>query len=284
MDYFDTELCVDLRVFDSGARRTNLEFVVVRTGVGEKFEHMHHVLTADLPDDEPGCAIIYCAIRGHAEELAGFLQAKGVKADHFHAGLQPETKKSVQESFINGELRAIVATNAFGMGIDKPDVQLVIHADIPGSLENYLQEAGRAGRDQQLARCVLLYTVLLYTKEDVERQFGMSARSRLTRREIHGVLKALRNLVRKKRSEGEVVATSGEILAEDDDFAFERDTTTDDTRLRTAVPWLEEAVLLTREENRVQVFPSSLRVGSIVEAQTKPESTNGIQWCGSNEA
>ena len=74
------------------------------------------------------------------------------------------------------------------MGIDKPDVRLVIHADMPGSLENYLQEAGRAGRDQQGARCVLLYTI-----EDVERQFGMSARSRLTRREIHGVLRALRN-------------------------------------------------------------------------------------------
>ena len=141
-----------------------------------------------------------------------------MKADHFHAGLQPETKKHVQESFISGELRAIVATNAFGMGIDKPDVRVVIHADIPGSLENYLQEAGRAGRDQRSARCVLLYT-----KEDVERQFGMSARSRLTRREIHGVLKALRNLDRKKRTEGEVVATSGEILAEDEDFAFERD-------------------------------------------------------------
>ena len=269
VDYFQAELGVDLKVFDGGARRTNLEFVVVRTGVGEKFEHVHQVLTADLPDDEPGGAIIYCATRGHTEELAGFLQAKGVKADHFHAGLQTETKKSVQESFINGELRAIVATNAFGMGIDKPDVRLVIHADIPGSLENYLQEAGRAGRDQRSARCVLLYT-----KEDVERQFGMSARSRLTRREIHGVLKALRNLDRKKRAEGEVVATSGEILAEDEDFAFERDSATDDTRLRTAVSWLEEAVLLTREENRVQVFPSSLRVGSMSEAQSKLQQRN----------
>ena len=139
--------------------------------------------------------------------MAEFLQLKDVAADYFHAGLQPETKKNVQQRLITGELRVIAATNAFGMGIDKPDVRLVIHADIPGSLENYLQEAGRAGRDRDTARCVLLYST-----DDVERQFGMSARSRLTRREIHGILRALRNLDRKKRLGGEVVATAGEIL------------------------------------------------------------------------
>ncbi|TGG79315.1 MAG: hypothetical protein ERJ69_07415, partial [Aphanocapsa feldmannii 288cV] len=112
----------------------------------------------------------------------------------------PEIKKDVQRRFIAGELRVIAATNAFGMGIDKPDVRLVIHADIPGSLENYLQEAGRAGRDRDPARCVLLYAT-----DDVERQFGMSARSRLSREEIHGILRALRNLDRKKRFGGDVV-------------------------------------------------------------------------------
>ena len=105
--------------------------------------------------------------------------------------------------------------------------------------------------------------------DDVERQFGMSARSRLTRREIHGVLKALRNLDRKNRSDGEVVATSGEILVGDEDHEFGRDYATDDTRVRTAVSWLESADLLTREENRVQVFPSSLRVSSLQEADAR---------------
>ena len=253
-------------MFDGGAGRTNLEFVVVPTSSGAKFSDIHQILTADLPEDQPGGAIIYCATRQQTEHVAEFLQAQGMAADHFHAGLPPETKKNVQQGFIRGDLRAIVATNAFGMGIDKPDVRLVIHADIPGSLENYLQEAGRAGRDQGAARCVLLYT-----QDDVERQFGMSARSRLTRREIHGVLRALRNLDRRKRLDGEVVATAGEILREDDDSAFERDSATDDTRVRTAVAWLEEAVLLTREENRVQVFPSSLRVGSTAEARDRLE-------------
>ena len=269
VEYFQEELGIDLKVFDGGAQRTNLEFVVVQTSTGEKFADVHQIFDADLPTDEPGGAIIYCATRRHCEELAAFLQAKGVKADHFHAGLPPETKKNVQESFIRGDLQAIVATNAFGMGIDKPDVRLVIHADIPGSLENYLQEAGRAGRDQQRARCVLLYT-----QDDVERQFGMSARSRLTRREIHGVLRALRNLDRKKRLDGQVEATAGEILGEDDEKAFERDSNTDDNRVRTAVAWLEDAVLLNREENRVQVFPSSLRVSSVEEARAKLERSD----------
>ena len=266
VDYFRKELDTELRVFNGGARRTNLEFRVVKTSEAEKFAHVHQMLESDLLERGQGGAIVYRATRRQTEEMAEFLQAKGVNADHFHGGLPPETKKNVQESFVRGELQVIVATNAFGMGIDKPDVRLVIHADIPGSLENYLQEAGRAGRDQRMARCVLLYTL-----EDVERQFGMSARSRLTRREIHGVLRALRSLDRKKRLGGEVVATAGEILGEDEENIFERDSATDDTRVRTAVAWLEEAVLLSREENRVQVFPSSLRVGSVEEARARLE-------------
>ena len=231
-DYFQEELNISLRVLYGGARRTNLEFVVVQTSSGEKFAHIHEILTANLPEDEPGGAIVYCATRRQSEEVAEFLQAKEVDAEYFHAGLPPETKKNVQDSFIRGELRAIVATNAFGMGIDKPDVRLVIHADIPGSLENYLQEAGRAGRDQRAARCVLLYAL-----DDVELQFGMSARSRLSRREIHGVL---RNLDRKRRLDGEVVATPGEILGEDEE-----------QRLHvTAADTADPAVAVVGEETR----------------------------------
>ena len=262
--HFKERSGVALKVFDGGASRANLEFVVARTTPGEKFAHIHQILEADLPPRVAGGAIVYCATRRRSEEIAAFLAAKDVAAERFHAGLSPEIKKTVQQRFIDGELRVIVATNAFGMGIDKPNVRLVVHADIPGSLENYLQEAGRAGRDRARARCVLLYTA-----EDVERQFGLSARSRLTRREIQGVLKALRRLDRKKRTDGEVIATSGEILGQDEDADFERDSATDDTRVRTAVSWLEEAQLLRREENRVQIFPSSLRVGSVAEAEAK---------------
>ncbi|MXW42567.1 MAG: RecQ family ATP-dependent DNA helicase [Acidimicrobiia bacterium] len=265
-EYFAESLSIKMRVFDGGSRRTNLEFQVVETTSAAKDNDICMILAEHLPTGQDGGAIVYCATRRRTEEVANFLNERGFSADRFHAGLQPEEKKAIQRSFIDGELRAIVATNAFGMGIDKPDVRLVIHADIPSSLENYLQEAGRAGRDQQQAHCMLLYT-----RDDVERQFAMSARSRLTRREIHGVLKALRRLSKRNKS-NQVETTVGEILLKDDENAFRRDSATDDTRGRTALAWLEEADLLSREENRVRVFPSSLRVSSVEEANKKLEA------------
>ena len=262
--YFRKELGVELRVFNGGSSRENLQFAVVPTSPAEKWPHIHQLIQKYLPAGSPGGAIVYCATQKGTEDVARFLTAKEERAGYFHGGLQPETKKTVQERFIRGDLRVIAATNAFGMGIDKPDVRLVIHADVPGSLENYLQEAGRAGRDREAAQCLLLYT-----PEDVERQFGMSARSRLTPPEIQAILRALRRIDRKKRLDGFVVATTGEILAEEDEGHFERDSATDDTRIRTAVAWLEEATLLVREENNVQLFPSSLQVASVAEAEEK---------------
>jgi ATP-dependent DNA helicase RecQ len=262
--YFQDKVGVALTVFDGGSGRDNLAFDVIPTTPAEKPAHIHQVLQDALPADTPGGAIIYASTRKHAEDYAKDLCLMGMAAEHFHAGLSPERKKDVQKRFVDGELRVITATNAFGMGIDKPDVRLVVHADIPGSLENYLQEAGRAGRDRDQARCVLLYT-----PQDVERQFGLSARSRLSRREIQAVLKAVRQLDRKKHLSGEVVATPGEILAEEEEGIFERDSTTEDTRVKTALSWLEEASLLSREENRVSIFPSSLRVASLEEARQR---------------
>ena len=262
--HLQDKLDIAMKVFDGGAQRANLQFEVLPTTAPEKHFLIHQVVSDCLEREDTGSAIVYCAKRKDTEELAGFLGVQEVAAEYFHAGLRPESKKDVQQRFIGGALRVIVATNAFGMGIDKPDVRLVVHADIPGSLENYLQEAGRAGRDRQLARCILFYTL-----EDVEQQFVLSSRSRLNRREIHSILRALRRLDRKKDTGGEVVATAGEILLDEQDNVFERDSATDDTRVRTAIAWLEEAALLTREENRAQVFPSSLRVNSLDEAHTR---------------
>jgi ATP-dependent DNA helicase RecQ len=259
-DHFQTRLGVDLQLLDGGAVRTNLSFAVLPTQKATKLTDILTAIEANLPAEGASGAVVYCATRGATEKVAEFLKAQGLSADYFHAGLTSDRKRDVQEAFRTGALRVIAATNAFGMGIDKPDIRLVVHGDIPGSLENYLQEAGRAGRDRAPANCVLLFT-----PEDVERQFSLSARSRLARHEIGAILKALRRLDGRQKT-GEVVATPGEIVREEKDQEFGRDKNTDDTRVKTAVAWLEEAQLLMREENRVQVFPSSLRIRTVEEA------------------
>ena len=266
--HFREAVGIELAVFNGGAQRDNLSFEVVPTSPAEKLAHIDDLLHHHLPTDSDGGVIVYCSTRRRCEEVAEYLAAKHWLAAYFHAGLQPERKKQVQDDFIAGRLRVIVATNAFGMGVDKPDVRLVVHADVPGSLENYLQEAGRAGRDAEVASCVLLYTA-----DDVERQFGLAARSRLTRPEIDGICRALRNLKkndrRRRGRDDEVVATPGEILREDDEHAFQRDSHTDDTRVKTAIAWLEDARLLQRDENLAEVFASSLLVGTLDEAKER---------------
>ncbi len=260
--HFRERLGVELRVLDGGSERKNLSFHVIETTASGKFDQVARLISEELPAGLSGGAIAYCATRKQTEDLADFLREKGLAAKPYHAKLPPETKKDTQRAFICGELRVIAATNAFGMGIDKPDVRLVVHADIPGSLENYLQEAGRAGRDRAQARCVLLYAA-----DDVERQHGMSAASRLSRQDIQSVLRALRQLQRRKVRDQVLVATSGEILDEDEDGRFKRDGATDDTRVRTAIAWLEDAKLVRREENDVRIYPSTLRVRNLADAE-----------------
>ncbi|RLL73094.1 RecQ family ATP-dependent DNA helicase [Sinirhodobacter hankyongi] len=262
--HFRDRLGVELALFDGGATRTNLTFAVRPTNRGAKLGDILSVIAEHLPEGETSGAVVYCATRAETERVAAFLKVQGLAAEHFHAGLTPDDKQSVQERFRVGDLRVIAATNAFGMGIDKPDIRLVVHADIPGSLENYLQEAGRAGRDRAPANCVLLYH-----SDDVERQFTLTARSRLSQHEIGAILKALRRIDEHSRNSGLVVATAGEIVREEKDQEFTRDSATDDTRVKTAVSWLEEAALLAREENRVQVLPSSLLVRTLAEAEAR---------------
>lgn len=262
--HFRERLGIELNLFDGGATRSNLSFSVLATGRETKLGDILTVISDHLPAAGKSGAVVYCATRKETERIAAFLQGQGYAAAHFHAGLTADDKHAVQESFRVGTLRVIAATNAFGMGIDKPDIRLVVHADIPGSLESYLQEAGRAGRDQAPAACVMLYHA-----DDVERQFSLAARSRLERHEIDAILRALRRIDEHTRNSGKVVATTGEIVREEKDRAFVRDSATDDTRAKTAVSWLEEAALVSREENRVQVFPSSLQVRTLAEAETR---------------
>ena len=137
-------------VFRMSFDRPNLVYVVRQTAAMER--EILHILSATS-----GSAIVYCRSRDGVAEYARMLGKNGVSATFYHAGLAPELRNRRQREWTSGETRVIVATNAFGMGIDKPDVRVVIHVGLPDSLEAYYQEAGRAGRDGNTSYAVLLY-------------------------------------------------------------------------------------------------------------------------------
>lgn len=141
-------------VFSMSFERKNLAYIVRKTEnkTGELLHILHNI---------PGSAIIYVRNRRRTKEITELLNNEGITADFYHAGLDNATKDIRQHRWQTGESRVMVSTNAFGMGIDKPDVRLVVHLDLPDSLEAYFQEAGRAGRDGAKA-----YAVILYSKSD----------------------------------------------------------------------------------------------------------------------
>jgi len=258
IDILQRELGLRVLYFAGGHERTNLHYEVRSVERYEKYQSVLDLLTARFEDR--GSVVIYCATRRNTELLAEFLQENGWNVEAFHAGLDPSLKKRIQENFVAGVTPIICATNAFGMGIDKEDVRLVIHLDIPGSLENYLQEAGRAGRDRNEAECILIFN-----EQDIEGQFRLSAGSMLNQRQIAQFLRGIRYAA---RGENSVVLTAGDLLRLDV-VDVDPDLADGDTRVRTALAWLERAGYLQRNENQTKIFQGKPALKNLEEAAEK---------------
>ena len=189
-------------------------------------------------------------------------------AEAFHARINPKDKREIIDAFVAGSIPIICATNAFGMGIDKENIRLVLHFNMPGSLENYIQEAGRAGRDLKPARCILLYD-----EEDAKLQFRMGSMSEVRRKEIARTLRALR---RKKRNKyGEIVVTSDELIR-DEDWPEMKNMEPEfrDTKIRASIAWLERAGFLQRNHNLTEVFQGKPLVDSLQDAESIMDRLN----------
>lgn len=266
-DHFQQQLGLSLREFIGGHERSNLDYEVIEITPERKNQKIHELLH-DAFVHEDGGAVVFTASRKATEMIADFLKQQQWQCEHFHAGLQSNEKADVQQRFIEGDLKVIVATNAFGMGVDKPDVRLVIHADIPGSLENYLQEAGRAGRDREQARCVLLYDV-----RDIDAQFRLSRFSQLELRDLKAIWKRLK-MIEACHQGSDMVVTGGEILSDNStSMSFDSDDDMADTKVKTALAWLERASMLKRHENQTRIFPARSGAMTLEKAQQKLQAS-----------
>ena len=137
----------------TGFNRPNLKFSVIRASEAQKYSEI-----LNITQQIDGAGIIYAGTRQKVETLLEYLLANGVEASAYHAGMEPNDRKAIQNDFMIGKTRIIIATNAFGLGINKSDIRFVLHFDMPGTIEAYYQEAGRAGRDGKESHCIMLYS------------------------------------------------------------------------------------------------------------------------------
>jgi ATP-dependent DNA helicase RecQ len=261
--YFKDELKLDLEIFSSSAARTNLQYKVFeKDGEEEKYNSVR-----DLIEEKNCPTIIYVSRTKRAKDLAARLSEDGFSAKAFHGKMDVKEKIENQDSFIKGDVQIMVATSAFGMGVDKDNIGMVIHYDISDSLENYIQEAGRAGRNENMkAECFVLFN-----EEDLSKHFILLNQTKLSIKEIQQVWKAIKDITRFRSS----VSNSALEIARKagwDDNVVEIE-----TRVTTAIAALEDAGYLKRGQNMPRVFANSILSKNAQEAIEKINASHRFE-------
>lgn len=254
-DYFKQWLGADLELFASSASRTNLRYSVIHVDTDEdKYTRLRSLVKAARCP-----TIVYVSRTKRTWELAARLTRDGVKALPYNGKMSADEKIGNQDAFMNDHVGVIVATSAFGMGVDKSDVGLVVHYDISDSLENYVQEAGRAGRDPHIdARCFVLYS-----DNDLDKHFVLLNQTKLSISEIQQVWKAVKNFTKQRPH---VCCSALEIARQ----AGWDDSVTDiETRVRTALSALEQSGYIERGNNVPHVYATGITVRNMDEARKR---------------
>ncbi|HOF19763.1 MAG TPA: RecQ family ATP-dependent DNA helicase [Bacteroidales bacterium] len=251
--YFKAILDLDLELFTTDETRQNLYYKVIEVkNDRDKFFRLREILERyDCP------SIVYVARTKKAEELAYQLGENGINALPFHGRMDRDVKTRNQEAFMAGDVNTMVATSAFGMGVDKDNIGLIIHYDISDSLENYIQEAGRAGRDFSItADCYILFN-----DDDLAKHFHNHNRQKVHIKEIQQVWRAIRTISRMR----EKISYSALELARE--AGWEDDTGAElETRVLTVLSALEMARFIKRDKNNPRIYANSIQVRSADEA------------------
>lgn len=253
--YFKQELDLELKIFSASVARKNLQYQVLP----QQDEEQKYQTLRTLIQSYQCPTIVYVSRTSKAVDIAKQLSSDGFRALPYHGKMESEEKISHQNQFIQGETQIIVATSAFGMGVDKNDVGLVVHYQISDSLENYVQEAGRAGRDEQInAQCYVLFA-----DDDLDKHFILLNQTKVSQKEIGQIWRALKELFAK----GKHLAVSPLEIARQAGWNDEKDDIK--TRVMTAICALEEVDYIKRGQNMPQVFANSILCKNAIEAIEK---------------
>ena len=254
-EYFRNKLGLELELFHASSTRTNLSYKVFKKETDEeKYAELRRLLeTKDCP------TIVYVSRTKKAYDLAEDLTKDGFPASPYHGKMVKEEKILNQDRFIKGEIRIMVATSAFGMGVDKDDVGMVIHYDISDSLENYVQEAGRAGRKEGLAAdCYVLFN-----EDDLDRHFLLLNQTKLNSKEINQVWSGIKKLTKTRN----IIWNSALEIARK--AGWDENIRDIETRVNTAIAALEQANFLKRGQNMPRVYANAILMRTAQEAIDK---------------